>query len=32
LKLQFKVFTAEQRMGETELDVKVKLIRKRTLV
>ena len=32
MKLQYKVYTAEQRMGETELDVKVKLIRKRTLV
>ncbi len=32
MKLQCKVYTAEQRMGETELDVKVKLIRKRTLV
>lgn len=32
MQLQFKVFTAEQRMGETNLDVKVKLIRKRTLV
>ena len=30
MKLQYKVYTAEQRMGETELDVKVKLIRKRT--
>ncbi len=32
MKLQYKVYTAEQRMGETQLDVKVKLIRKRTLV
>ena len=30
VKLQCKVFTAEQRMGDTGLDVKVKLIRKRT--
>lgn len=32
MQLQYKVYTAEQRMGETNLDVKVKLIRKRTLV
>lgn len=31
MKLQYKVYTAEQRMGETELDVKVTLIRKRTV-
>lgn len=29
MQLQYKVFTAEQRMGATELDVRVKLIRNR---
>jgi ribonuclease VapC len=31
MQLQYKVFTAEHRMGDTELDVKVKLIRKRPI-